>query len=207
MIVGLALPNWITGFIGVARSQSEKQLEEVVNTVHYMCYVPSFDMVKIPVAKRACVIYALRSSINRYSVEIKLVYADPYGVVNRVCTEFKVNRNLIFPEAFKAVFQELKARELITDYDKVCIDLELSKYVQQLREVASSEISIEEDSPPVKLAMLVASIPDVAQIEYKGKTRYTFRIRGETIDIDLVDIRDIVCRHVYRYVMELAKSR
>ena len=201
------MPNWITGFIGLVKAESESQVEETVLLIYYTCYVPSFDMVKIPVAKRACVISALRRALEKYRPEIRLVYADPYGAVNRACTRYKVNRNLVLPHAFKVIFQALRDRGLLSEHYRIYVDSELTRYINELREVVSAQVEPgRDDSSPVKLATLIASIPDVSQVEYRCRHYYTFRVRGETIDIPLEDIHEHVYRCVEKYALELSTT-
>ncbi len=204
MIAGLAMPNWVTGLVGLARAEDEEHVSEIVDRIYYTCYVQCFDMAAILPAKRTCVVRVLREALTQHRVSIKLVYADPYGIVNKVCTELRVNRNLVFPQAFKTLFRALREQGLLSNVRKVYLDRELSRYIQCAKEILQdSNVEFREDSPFVRLATLAASILDVSQTEYRREGKYVLRVGDEYIELELVDIYGTIYDDVMRYARSL----
>jgi len=195
MHVALAMPNWITGIVGLVKTENEQNCERACELIYYTCYIPEFDFVKIPIAKRGCTLRVLKECINKQMFSIKLVYADPYKAVNELCTRYRINRLQVIDSAYKAILKYLVKIGEITTTDTVIVDEELGQYLSALLEVHPN-VTSRPDSACVKVARLVASIPDVASLLSSTRGKRRFRIGVEEIEVEVVDIHDMVLRDV-----------
>ncbi len=195
MHIALAMPNWITGIVGLVKTESEDKCRDACELIYYTCYIPEFDFVKIPVAKRGCTLRVLKSCIERNMFSVKLVYADPYRAVNELCTKYRVNRLQVVDSAYRAILKYLVKLGEISTIDDVIVDEELGQYLSAMLEIHQNVRSYP-DSSCVKIAKLVASIPDVASFVSSARDRRRFRIGTEEIEIEILDIHDMILREV-----------
>ncbi len=205
MHVALAMPNWITGIVGLVKTDDLSKCREACELIYYYCYITDYDFIKIPPAKRGCTLRIFRTCIEKGLFTTKLVYADPYRAVNELCTKHRINRLQVIDAAFTAILKYLIKMGEINCEDNVIVDEELGNYIDYLRKV-HDRVSVDNDSPIVKLAKLVASIPDVATSVSASPRKRCFKISDEFIEIDIVDIHDLVMRDVEDRIRSILMS-
>ncbi len=185
MTTGIAMPSWSSGFIGLVLGNLEI-FNETIEYVKNYCYVDDVDLVKVPKYKRTCVIRGIRRVLEKYLNDVRkiLIHVDIYGIINKLCTEYRVSRLLIINKAYDYVIDILDSLKLI-DGD-VYVDSEFGNHISRDRHFkiyVSDEISI------VKVARFIASLPEVSQCSIFNNYR-RFILDTEDFIVEFYDIKD-----------------
>ncbi|NPA70641.1 MAG: hypothetical protein GXO26_07515 [Crenarchaeota archaeon] len=182
MIVGIAMPSWSSGFIGICYGDLET-FENIVDYVRSYCYVDTLDLVKVQKFKRTCVIRGVRRSIEGKNVRLILTFVDIYGIVNELCTKYHINRLEIIPELYDML---LDIPQKIGLYGDIYVDSEIGERISDKRR---SKVIILEEAGPVQVAKFVASLPETCQCT-KAEDKYrVFSLDTEDIRVEFYDFK------------------
>ena len=182
MKIGLAMPNWSLGLISWIKID-ENTLENLITDLKYRCFINEFDFIKIPKFKWSCTARCLK----KWNFEYKYILADPYGVTNKIGTQFKLNRNIVI-NYVKKILTQLLIHHRFIPVNVVCeVDDEMYTLLKDFTRV--------ERGITGELAKLIASMIEISKVKMPKKFKEGFiklKINNEEFEIAIMDITDIL---------------
>ncbi|NPA99749.1 MAG: hypothetical protein GXO10_00045 [Crenarchaeota archaeon] len=196
MIVGIAMPSWSSGFVGICYGDLET-FENIIDYVRSYCYVDTLDLVRVERFKRTCVIRGVRRTSEGRNVRLILTLVDIYGIVNELCTRYRINRLEILPELYDMLLDIPQKMGL---YGDIYVDNEIGEKVSDKRR---SKVIIVEESGPVQVAKFVASLPESCQCVEAVDNYRVFALDSEEIRVEFYDFK----REFYEKAMNIIRMK
>ena len=182
MKIGLAMPNWSLGLISWIKID-ENTLENLLTDLKYRCFINELDFIKIPKFKWSCTARCLK----KWNFEYKYILADPYGITNRIGTQFKLNRNIVINYVKKALTQLLIHNKFIP-VNIVCeVDDEMYTLLKDFTKV--------EKGITGELAKLIASMIEISKTKIPKKFKEScvkLKVEDEEFEIPIVNFVEVL---------------